>query len=208
MIKRHQILFSLCGPGGSGKSTLSRELVKAIPGLQLSVSTTTRKPRPGEVEGIHYHFISTEEFQKRIDAGNFMEYAEFNGNYYGTERNELERARKSGSDLLLDIDFQGAKLVKDAVHKAAVTIFIFPPSMEILEERLRARKTDSEEVIHQRLIHAEVEFGELTSPHLTDYLVINDEFQESVSTLGSIIQAERNKLTRMEAESVREELLG
>ena len=206
-MKRNQILFSLCGPGGAGKSTLCRRLLETVDGVQLSISTTTRHPRPGEVEGVHYNFVSPEEFESRLAKDLFLEYARFNGSYYGTEKSELERARNSECDLLLDIDYQGAKLVGAALGKVAVTIFITPPSIAILEKRLRARSTDSEETILQRLNIAKHEIDELLSPTLTDYVVLNDTVENATAMLSSIITAERCAMDRIDADAVRTALL-
>lgn len=207
IIKRSQILFSLCGPGGAGKSTLCRKLIETTPGLQLSISTTTRKPRPGEIDGVHYNFVSVEQFEDMLAKGVFLEYARFNGNYYGTEKSELNRAKGSSCDLLLDIDYQGAKLVGAAMGKVAVTIFITPPSVAILEKRLRSRDTDSEETIQQRLTIAKHEIEELLSPTLTDYVVINDTIENAISTLNSIITAERVAMERVDGTLLRQTLL-
>jgi guanylate kinase len=207
IIERSQILFSLCGPGGAGKSTLCRKLIETVPGLQLSISTTTRKPRPGEVDGVHYRFVSNDEFEEMFGKGLFLEYARFNGNYYGTENAELHRARSSSCDLLLDIDYQGAKLVGAALGKVAVTIFVTPPSIAILENRLRSRDTDSEETIQQRLKIAKHEIDELLSPTLTDYVVVNDTIDGAISTLSAIISAERVAMDRVDSTLLRRTLL-
>ncbi len=146
-------VFIISAPSGSGKSTLTSQLVRNLPNLRFSVSYTTRAPRGQEKDGEAYFFITREEFEKRADAGEFLEYAEVFGNYYGTHISELARADKDGYDLVLDIDVQGARQLKEKIP-AAVSIFVLAPSREVLEKRLRARDQDSDAVIQRRLREA------------------------------------------------------
>lgn len=187
------ILFIISAPSGSGKTTLTNELLKLVPGLEFSISYTTRPPRGSEQHGREYYFVSTQEFEKMIARGEFLEYACVFGDYYGTAKRFLEDARGSGRDLVLDIDVQGAKLVKDQLP-AAVSIFILPPSRDILEFRLRNRShsehMDSEEVIRRRLEGARKEIENYRN---YDYILVNDRLEPSIALLKAIVAAERVK---------------
>ena len=165
-----------------------------MPGLKFSVSYTTRGPRGHERSGENYHFISRSEFEQRIALGEFLEYAEVFGNYYGTHRNALEAAITEGKDLVLDIDVQGAAQLKDRLPDA-VTIFVLAPSRETLERRLRARGEDADAVIARRLHDAA---REIRNYCLYDYVVINNNLNESAQTLAAIVRAERVRRTRIE----------
>lgn len=187
-------VFIISAPSGSGKSTLVGGLFRTVKGLQFSISYTTRQPRGSEKEGEHYHYISREEFEARIALGEFLEHAQVFGNYYGTHVSELEKAKAAGNDLVLDIDVQGARQLKDRV-KDAVSIFVLAPSRAILEERLRSRGEDSEEVIQRRLREAAEEIRNYT---LYDYVLVNQQVDESVEMLVSIVHAERVRRRRME----------
>jgi guanylate kinase len=189
-------VFIISAPSGSGKSTLVHRLLASDPSLVFSISYTTRAPRPREQDGVDYKFISREDFEARIANGEFLEHADVFGNYYGTHRSALDRARSEGKDLLLDIDVQGARQLKLGLPEA-VTIFVLPPSREILEQRLRARSQDSEAVIQRRLKGAAVEVRNYKQ---YDYLLINREIEHSAARLGSIVQAERMRRMRMEEE--------
>jgi guanylate kinase len=164
--------------------------------LRFSISYTTRKPRGTEKNGEGYVFISREEFISRRDNGEFLEWAEVFGNFYGTHREVLEQAAEQGKDLLLDIDVQGARKLKEAIP-AAVTIFILPPSRAILEQRLRSRSEDSEEVMMVRLREAE---SEIRNYRQYDYVLVNRHLDESTATLNGIVKAERVRRERMEDE--------
>ena len=179
---------------GSGKSTLLRRLLGENPELLFSVSYTTRVPRGREREGEHYHYVSREEFEARVERGEFLEYAEVFGNYYGTHRSYLERAQAEGRDLILDIDVQGARQLKSKIPEA-VSVFILAPSRDDLENRLRARSEDSEEIVQRRIREAVSEISHYTA---YDYVLINREVDQSVATLAAIIQAERARRSRME----------
>jgi guanylate kinase len=189
-------VFIISAPSGSGKSTLVGELMRLVPKLRFSVSYTTRYPRSNERDGEDYYFISREEFEERIAKGEFLEYAEVFGNYYGTHCSERERADAEGYDLVLDIDVQGARQLKERIP-AAVSIFILAPSRQVLEERLRARSQDQEAVILRRLHDAVDEIRNYT---LYDYVLVNREVAASVDTLVSIVKATRSRRDRMENE--------
>lgn len=189
-------VFIISAPSGSGKSTLVNRLLEEVGNLRFSVSHTTRKPRGQEKDGESYHFVSREEFEKRFEAGEFLESAEVFGNYYGTHLSELKRATESGCDLVLDIDVQGARQLKSKIPDA-VSIFILAPSREILEARLRARGEDTEEVVRRRLHEAA---QEIENYHLYDYVLVNREVEESAKTLCSIVRAERVRRKKVEEE--------
>lgn len=185
------ILFIISAPSGSGKTTLTNELLRLVPDLEFSVSYTTRSPRGSEVSGREYHFVSREEFERMIARGEFLECANVFGNYYGTARRYLEDARARGRDLVLDIDVQGAKQIKDKMPEA-VSIFILPPSRDVLEMRLRNRSQaehmDSEQVIRRRLQEARKEIENYPN---YDYILVNDRLEHSIAQLKAIVAAER-----------------
>jgi len=187
-------VFIISAPSGSGKSTLVARLLASDPGLRFSVSYTTRTPRGNEKPGEDYVYISRNEFLTRIGRDEFLEHAEVFGNFYGTSREVLEQAHREGKDLILDIDVQGARQLKVRIPEA-VSIFILPPSRDILEQRLRARSEDSEEVIQRRLRDAA---EEIRNYEQYDYVLVNHQVDESTGTLGSIIKAERVRRSRME----------
>jgi len=189
-------VFIISAPSGSGKSTLVSELMRLVPRLRFSVSYTTRYPRGDERDGKDYFFISREDFEDRVERGEFLEHAEVFGNYYGTHISELDRAAAEGYDLVLDIDVQGARQLKERIP-AGVSIFILAPSRQILEERLRARSQDSEAVILRRLHDAA---GEIRNYSLYDYVLVNREVAASVATLVAIVKATRSRRDRMEDE--------
>jgi guanylate kinase len=187
-------VFIISAPSGSGKSTLVARLLASDPGLRFSVSYTTREPRGNEKPGENYVYISRREFEERIQKGEFLEHAEVFGNYYGTNRKVLDQARREGKDLILDIDVQGARQLKERIPEA-VSIFILAPSRDILEQRLRSRSEDSEEVIQRRLRDAAEEICNYIQ---YDYVLVNHQVEESVATLASIVKAERVRRIRME----------
>ena len=189
-------VFIISAPSGSGKSTLTHRLIAGIPNLRFSISYTTRAPRGREGDGKDYFFITREEFQKRVAKGEFLEHAEVFGHFYGTHIGELESAAADGFDLILDIDVQGARQLKEK-YPAAVSIFILPPSREVLEQRLRARSQDSEPVIARRLREAAEEIRNYSQ---YDYVLVNREVEASVETLKSIVKATRSRRDRMERE--------
>jgi guanylate kinase len=188
------IVFIVSAPSGSGKSTLVSRLLKDVPRLLFSVSYTTRAPRGNERQDEDYHFISRAEFEERIARDEFLEWAEVFGNYYGTHREILDRARSEGFDVVLDIDVQGARQLKGRIPDA-VSIFILAPSREILEQRLHDRSEDPPEVIARRLREAA---EEIRNCRAYDYVLVNDEVERSADTLEAIVKAERARRTRIE----------
>jgi len=187
-------VFIISAPSGSGKSTLVSHLMRHVPGLRFSVSYTTRAPRGEERDGREYYFISREQFEARVERDEFLEWAEVFGNYYGTHRSELDRAALEGVDLVLDIDVKGARQLKERIP-GAVSIFILPPSREVLEQRLRARSQDSGPVIERRLREAAEEIRNYSQ---YDYVLVNRELDSSVATLVSIVSSARSRRERME----------
>ena len=187
-------VFIISAPSGSGKSTLVSRLMNEVERLTFSVSYTTRAPRGNEVEGEAYCFISRAEFEERLARDEFLEHAEVFGNYYGTHVSALQIAANKGLDLVLDIDVQGAAQLKERIPDA-VTIFVLAPSREILEQRLRARSQDSDEVIRRRLADAA---REIRNYSLYDYVLVNSDLNLAAETLKSIVRAERVKRVRVE----------
>jgi guanylate kinase len=187
-------VFIISAPSGSGKSTLVSRLMTEVDHLTFSVSYTTRKPRGSEEEGTAYHFVDRPEFEARIANNEFLEHAEVFGNYYGTHSSALELAEKKGKDLVLDIDVQGAAQLKKRIPDA-VSVFVLAPSREILEQRLRARSQDSDEVIRRRLADAA---REIRNYSLYDYVLVNNDLNLASDTLKSIVKAERVKRVRVE----------
>ena len=186
------IIFS--GPSGSGKGTIMKSLLARREDTVLSVSMTTRAPRPGEIDGYHYHFVTREEFQKTIDEDGFLEYAEYNGNYYGTPEAPIRRLLNEGKNVMLEIEVQGAEKVMD--HRSdVVSIFITIPSFEELERRLRGRGTEPEEVIRGRMKTSQYE---LSRAFRYQYVVLNDEVEKAVDRIITIIDAESMRFSRME----------
>ena len=187
-MKRSQgLLFVVSAPSGAGKTSLCRAVTDAVENLTHSVSYTTRKPRPGEIDGRDYFFVSQKRFQEMLQAGDFAESAEVHANLYGTSRRVLEDMVSKGIDVILDIDTQGAKQIKKK-FESAVFIFILPPSLDILEERLRNRKSDLEEEIKRRMTRAREEIKDYG---MYDYLIVNRDFDRALAELHSIIVAER-----------------
>jgi guanylate kinase len=189
-------VFIISAPSGSGKSTLVNRLLAADQGLTFSVSYTTRAPRGQEVDGEDYRFVSRADFEAMVARGEFLEWAEVFGNYYGTHQGILEEARNKGKDLVLDIDVQGARQLKGR-YPEAVSVFILAPSRQILEQRLRARGEDKDEVIERRLRDAAEEIGRYRD---YGYVLINRDLEQSDEILRAIVRAERVRRIRMEAE--------
>lgn len=178
--------FIICGPSGVGKGTVVSRLLEADPTLYFSVSATTRAPRAGEADGVHYHFLTREKFQEWIDAGDFLEHAQFVGNFYGTPRRYVDEAMDQGRDVLLDIEIQGAEQIHQK-RPEAVRIYIAPPSWEELERRLTGRGTEDGEKIRSRLARGREEFAAARD---FDYLVINDTVDHAVAEIRAIMTAE------------------
>jgi|SRR5262245_37240472 len=191
---RRGIVFILAAPSGAGKTTIWRGALKAITGLQFSVSLTTREPRGGEVDGFDYHFVSEEEFKAKLERGELAEFDHHFGASYGTPRGPLERAVAHGTDILLDIDIEGARQIRKRYPDDAVAIFVLPPSFADLEERLRGRRSDSEEAIQRRLKRAMEEASEYPK---YDYLIVNHKVDQSIRELHTIVDAERLRTSRL-----------
>ncbi len=188
------LVFIISAPSGSGKSTLVKRLMESDPHLAFSTSVTTRQPRTGEVDGESYHFISVEKFLSLKDSGELLEWAEVFGNYYGTARSVLDKARDRNQDLILDIDVQGAAQLREKLPEA-VTVFILPPSRKELEARLRNRSSDPDEVIERRLRDAS---REVRNYEQYDYVLVNDQLEASFEKLRGILLAERCRKYRVE----------
>lgn len=197
--ERRGQLFIVSGPSGSGKTTVVEHLLRALPDLLFSVSYTTRAPRPGEQEGREYCFVSLEQFKGMVAANEFLEYANVFGELYGTPSRNLTEAERQGKDLVLDIDVQGARQVKDRLPEA-VAIFLLPPSSQELEQRLRSRAQDTPETIRRRLERAQEEIENYSS---YDYLVINRNLQESCSQVEAIVLAEQHRRHGAAADATR-----
>lgn len=186
------LLLIISGPSGAGKGTVIRYLMSTRGALNLSVSTTTRSPRSGEEEGVEYNFITGERFKDMISSGAFLEWAVVHGQYYGTLLSTVRRVLAEGEDLILEIDVQGAEQVKKK-SPGTVLIFLVPPSLEALEERIKGRATENARQIRQRLITAR---EEMQSYKLYDYIVVNDQVKDAAALISSIIDAEKCKVSR------------
>lgn len=188
-------LYIVAAPSGAGKTTLVRYLLDKEPAVRLSISYTTRAPRPGEQDGREYHFVGVETFRRMIEKGEFLEWAEVHGNFYGTSKTWIANQMAGGSDVLLEIDWQGAQQVR-AIFPEAIGIFILPPSLEELERRLTGRGTDSQEVIDRRLAAAQAEMRHVGE---FDYAIINDSLERAADDLRSILRASRLRLKAQRA---------
>jgi guanylate kinase len=180
-------LYIVSAPSGAGKTTLVRLLLENDSGIGLSISTTTREPRPGECDGCEYHFVSVPTFLEMVCRGEFLEWAEVHGNYYGTSKQWIMAEMTAGRDVLLEIDWQGAQQVRK-VFSEAIGVFIMPPSLEVLKERLSGRGTDSAETITRRIAAARDEMRHVDE---FDYVIINDDLQQAQDSLVSIVSASR-----------------
>ena len=180
-------LFIVCAPSGAGKTSLVAELLKADRQVRLSVSYTTRPPRPGEVDGVDYHFVSRKTFMQMSERGDFLESAEVHGNHYGTSKDWIAGERAGGSDILLEIDWQGAQQVRSLISDT-IGIFVLPPSFDTLVSRLNTRAQDAPDVIALRLSAAREEIGHVAE---FDYVIINDKFEVAVQDLIAIVRAQR-----------------
>lgn len=185
-------LIIISSPSGGGKGTLIKEILQIVPEIGYSVSFTTREMREGEVNGKDYFFVSKKKFQELIESGEFLEYAEVHGNFYGTSINQVKSEFELGHDIILEIDVQGAKAVREKITEA-VSIFILPPSFQVLSKRLKERATESPEELEIRLGNS---FGEVSRFIEFEYVVINGEIEKAVADLKHIILAERQKRTR------------
>jgi guanylate kinase len=194
---RRGIIFILSAPSGSGKTTISKAALREIRGLEASISITTRGPREGEIDGVDYKFVTYDEFKRSLDASEMAESARVFDAYYGTPRRPLEDAVASGRDLLLDIDVQGARQIRNSYSNDVVTIFVLPPTFGALEDRLRRRGTEGEAAIERRLRRAAEEASAYPE---YDYLLINDDIGDSISRLAQVVAAERLKVKRLREE--------
>jgi guanylate kinase len=199
-------LFIVAAPSGAGKSTLVNALLEREPDISLSISHTTRPPRPGEQYGRHYYFVERAEFEREVAEGIFLEHAEVHGNFYGTSRTTVQDLLQQGRDVLLEIDWQGAAQIRKA-KPDCVSVFILPPSRAELERRLRGRGSDSEDVIERRLRNSR---GEIAHAHEFDYIIVNDRFEDALQTLQAIVRAvrQRSALQCHRHEALIRELLG
>lgn len=186
------ILCVVSGPAGVGKGSVCKDYLSRYENTFLSVSATTRQPRPGEENGVSYYFKTKEEFEKMIENGDLLEYAKFCDNYYGTPKKEVRQSLDDGKDIILEIEVQGALKVKEIMPEA-VLIFVFPPSFEELEKRLVGRNTETPEIIEKRLLRAK---EELVISEKYDYIVVNDEIELASQKIHSIIDAEKQKVSR------------
>ena len=192
-------LFIVSAPSGTGKTTLVERLVQVVPDLALSRSFTSRRPRAGECDGVDYNFISRERFDRMVQDGEFLEWADVFGNCYGTAAAETDRILSAGHDVVLVIDVQGARQVR-AARAGTIGIFVLPPTFAVLEERLRGRSKDTDAQIRRRLEVARQEVGAVAD---YDYVVVNDELEPAVARLRSIVEAERTRLRRMDPTAAR-----
>lgn len=191
--RRRGLLLVMSSPSGAGKTSLSRHLLTLEPDLKLSVSATTRLPRPGEEEGKDYFFKTTEEFDSLISSGALLEHAYVFGHYYGTPRQSVEDHLNAGHDVLFDIDWQGAQQLHEKMREDMVSVFILPPSMRDLERRLQTRAQDSEDTIAYRMSRAREEMRHFPE---YDFVIINDDFDRACLSLRAILEAERNRRNR------------
>src|SRR5208283_2542412 len=203
MKRKKGSLFVISAPSGAGKTTLCNKLCESVPGMRHSVSYTTRAPRPGEINDVHYTFVDKDIFHAMIADGVFVEWAEVHGNYYGTSRKRIEDLVEAGMDVVLDIDVQGARQIKRDLSDC-LYIFILPPSMEVLRKRLVERMSDPDEVIGIRLKNAIMEVREYKN---YDYVIVNNIMEDVFKELMSIVIAERACVTRIDQEWIQKNFL-
>ncbi|MGN0905370.1 MAG: guanylate kinase [Alphaproteobacteria bacterium] len=192
-IKRRGFMLVLSSPSGAGKTAISRRILEDEAEMSLSISVTTRPPRPGEINGKDYFFVDVPTFEGMVQRNEFLEHARFCGNYYGTPREPVRKALEEGKDILFDIDWQGTQQIAENAREDLVSVFVLPPSIEELERRLFSRGQDSEEVVRRRMSIAAAEMSHWNE---YDYVIVNIDFEESVRNVRSIIQAERLKRGR------------
>lgn len=192
-MQRRGLMLVLSSPSGAGKTTLSRRLLQSDPAIAMSVSATTRKPRPNEIDGQDYHFIDDAEFERRAKANDFLEHAHVFGHRYGTPKKAVMDALESGKDVLFDIDWQGTQQLRQQAANDVVSVFVLPPSHDELERRLRARAQDAEDVVQKRMAKAADEISHWAE---YDYIIINDDVTRAQTQLETILAAERLKRIR------------
>ena len=192
MLNRKGLLLVVSGPSGAGKGTICKALLNKNDQIKLSVSATTRKPRNGEVHGVNYFFIEKEEFTKMIENGEFLEYAQIYDNFYGTPKAAIIECLEKGQDVILEIEMQGSRQIKE-VYPEGVFIFVLPPSLEELKSRIVGRGTETQEEIEKRFSCAFEEINQIVN---YDYFIVNEDIEKSVSDVEAIICAEKNKVTR------------
>ena len=192
-ITRRGLMLVLSSPSGAGKTTISRALLEAEPNLSMSVSVTTRPPRPGEQDGKDYYFVSVADYERMVRDGELLEHARVFDNLYGTPRAHVERTLSAGRDILFDIDWQGTQKLRAAARDDVATIFVLPPSHEELERRLRSRALDSEEVVRKRMARAADEMSHWPE---YDYIIVNRNVEESIAQARAILHAERLRESR------------
>ena len=199
-------LYVIAAPSGGGKTSLLKALIARRPGIEFSVSCTTRDPRPGEVDGRDYHFIGRRDFERLVEADEFIEHANVFGNLYGTRKSVVEAALAEGRDLILEIDWQGAKQVRERLPEA-VQVFVLPPSRAVLESRLRKRGSDSEDVIARRLKESTLEMSHWSD---FDYVIVNRDFDQALAELNAVFdgRGDASRLNRPELAALTRELLG
>ena len=186
------VLIILSGPSGSGKDTVLNELVKVMDDVKISISMTTREKRAGEIDGLHYYFVNREYFEKMISENKVLEYAEYANNFYGTPKDPVDEMLSAGKSVILKIEVQGAEKIRK-IYPDVISIFLMPPSMKVLEERLRGRNSEDEEVLQHRLVIAGEEIKRASE---YDYIVINDTVENAVEGIKTIINAEKSKTIR------------
>lgn len=191
---RRGLMLILSSPSGAGKSTISRNLLNQEPDLRLSISVTTRQRRHSEVDGVHYHFIDRKTFERKRDAGELLEWAEVHGNLYATPRDLVEKALAEGRDVLFDIDWQGTRQIAEKLPDDLVRVFVLPPSMTELKARLERRAEDDQDVIARRLEAAREEIEHWSE---YDYVIVNEDVQQSLSEVRAILTAERLRRERL-----------
>jgi guanylate kinase len=199
------LLLVLSAPSGAGKTTLAHRLLRELPSMMFSVSVTTRRPRGKEQDGVDYHFVDVATFQERIERGDFVEWAEVHGHFYGSPQSVVEEARAKRGVAVFDIDVQGGQAIKRK-HPDAVLIFVLPPSMDELERRLRDRKTDSDETIRRRMLAARSEIERGVAAY--DYIVVNDDIERAFQELRSVVVAERCRRGRVDLSKLKLEKPG
>jgi guanylate kinase len=193
-IARRGLLFIISSPSGAGKTTLARRLLAADSGIEMSVSVTTRAPRPGEQDGVDYHFVDRDRFETMKSRGELLEWARVFDNHYGTPRQPVEAAIAAGKDVLFDIDWQGAQQLSEKLKGDVVLVFVLPPSGNVLEDRLKSRAQDSAEIVARRMAAASAEISHWAE---YDYVIVNTEIEKSASAVQSILVAERLKRDRL-----------